>query len=260
MSILSWASPTTPRRSTLLERLALDRRRRGKLAHDRRRAPSTSPRRSCCPPATGSRSTPTSTGSTAASRTSPTCLPHIAGGDRDERRAAPVRALRRGAPSRTCSRSPPGWTRWSSARARSSARYATALHPRPGRRHRRPGAQRRLPAGAARRQARPRRDRHRPGRAVGGAAPPSTGVEAGSACPCAARRALVVGAGSMAGLAVAHLDRRGAASRRRRQPHPDRAERLAGVGRRSLGRARRRWPTRSPRPTSSSRAPAPPAS
>ena len=59
------------------------------------------------------------------------------------------------------------WTRWCSARARSSARPARRCAS-ARRRHHRPRAQRAVPAGAARRQALARRDRHRPGRAQPG--------------------------------------------------------------------------------------------
>jgi glutamyl-tRNA reductase len=107
-----------------------------------------------------SRSTPTSTASTAASRSSPAAgracrratedlLPHLYVHYDD------------GAVSHLFQVAP-GSTRWRSARARSSAR--------PARRCARAGAgtvgpspQRAVPAGAPRRQARARRDRHRPG-------------------------------------------------------------------------------------------------
>ena len=94
--------------------------------------------------------------------------------------------------------------------------------------HRRPAAARADAAGAASRQARARRDRHRPGRSErcrGGAAP---GVARSSPTgSIAGRSALVVGAGSTGGLALATLRRHGAGQLLVTNRDPQRAARLA---------------------------------
>ena len=63
----------------LLEKAALAGDAAGQAARRRRRHPSTPPRRSCSRPATGSRSTPTSTSSTVASPICPSCSPACRG-------------------------------------------------------------------------------------------------------------------------------------------------------------------------------------
>ena len=130
-----------------------------------------------------------------------------------------------------------------------------ALSAGPGDRHRRPRPQRALPAGAARRQAGPRRDRHRPGRAVAGLAPRSTAATR-AVGDLTGKRALVLGAGAMAGLATATLSRRGAASVTVANRTAGNADRLADeYGARSApARPTSRPSSRSP--TSSSPAPA----
>ena len=128
--------------------------------------------------------------------------------------------------SRTCSTSPPASTRWSSARARSSARPARRCG---SARSTAPSApplnvlfQQALRVG--KRVA--RRDRHRPRRARRWSPPrwtaPPTHVGA-----LAGKRVLVVGAGSMAGLAAATAVPARRRRDRRREPHADRAARLA---------------------------------
>ena len=130
-------------------------------------APRRSARRCCCPPATASRSTPTSPRFHAARRRD-----HRGAGA--HRRPAgrrpgrpPLRALRRSGRRAPVLRRRPASTRWSSASRRSSASCArpTPLGTEAGlgrQRAARPGADR-----AARRQAGAHRHRHRPGRRIG---------------------------------------------------------------------------------------------
>ncbi len=158
---------------------------------------------------------------------------------------------------RTCSRSPAGWTRWSSARARSLGQIRVGAAHRAGGRHRRPVAQRARPAGPAGRQAGPHRDRHRPGRPVAGHRRPGRG---GPGARAVGRRR---GAGRRR-----RLDER--AGRHRRSPSRAPAASWSPTapspapsgspGRRSVARPMplgRPAGGAAPRPTSSSRAPAP---
>ena len=103
--------------------------------------------------------------------------------------------------SPTPSPSPPGWTRWWSARARSSARSSSALTAAQAARHRRHRAQLPVPAGPPGRQAgaEPRPRSASAGRSLVTAAYDLLAAEIGA---LAGRRVLVVGAGSMAGLAA----------------------------------------------------------
>ena len=82
--------------------------------------------------------------------------------------AAPVRALRGRGRRSTCSRSPAGWTRWWSARRRSSASSRAALQAGAGAGHGRTGRCTSWSSSAAGRQAGAHRDRHRPGRRLAG--------------------------------------------------------------------------------------------
>ena len=144
-------------------------------------------RRCSSPPATASRSTPSSTRSTAASPTSPRCWSGTPAW-RCPSSPSTSTCTTRARPCSTSSRWPPGSTRWSSARRRSSASSATPTPPRrarapsgacctssPSRRcasasgctprpaSTRAGASRRL-RGARRRRARARRARRARGR------------------------------------------------------------------------------------------------
>ena len=125
-----------------------------------------------------------------------------------------------------------------------------ALRARPGARHRRPGAQRALPAGAAGRQARrtPRPTSTGPRRPW--SAPRSTEAAAGGR-PRRASGSLVVGAGAMAGLAVATVVPPRRRRDRGRQPHRGqrRAARRASTPPASVP-LERRWPPSWPPPTS----------
>ena len=157
-------------------------------------------------------------------------------------------------PSSTCSRWCAAWTRWSWARARSSARSATALKLAQEAGHGRRHAERAGPAGAAGRQARAHRDRHRPGRAPRWSARASRSP--GEPRPARGQRALVVGAGSMSSLAAATLARAGVTDIVVANRTYERGVRLARDGRRPGGGVRRPSPASWPRPTSSSPAPA----
>ena len=120
--------PTGPRRSACSSRwrstpTARPRARRGPSAAAR-----TSARRSCSPPATGSRSTPTSTTFHGAVTEIGDALAERRPGVRAATSCASTStSTTRTARSRTPSRSPAAWTRWPSARARSSASCATPL-------------------------------------------------------------------------------------------------------------------------------------
>ena len=117
--------PTAPPRSSLLERLAVAADELARDAGPSCSRSRTSARPWCSPPATGSRSTPRSTGSTAASPTSATVLADRAGLDVADARPSTCTCTTRTRPCGTCSGSPPAWTRWWSARRRSSASCAT---------------------------------------------------------------------------------------------------------------------------------------
>ena len=145
------------------------------------------------------------------------------------------------------------WTRWPSASSRSSARCATALRVAQdaGSAGRSLGAllQRALRVG---KRAHSETDSTGPGRRSsrpGSSAPPA------SLGPLAGAQVLVVGAGTMSGLAVATLQRAGVARLAVANRTPERAERLAGRGRGARRRRCRSCPRPWPRPTSSSPAP-----
>ena len=216
------------------------------------------PRPSCSPPATASRSTPTSTGLPRQRRRHlrllwptrrrdrpTTLLPHLYVHYDDgavahlftRRRRARLDGRRRGPDPRPDPR-----------RAR----------PRPGARHRRPVAQRRSssrPCGSA---SAPTPRPTSTSAAPRWSRPRSTGPSR-SLGPLAGPPALVVGAGAMARWPPRPLARPGADDRRRRQPHA-RARRAPRRPRRpALARAWSDLPDASPRPTSSSPAPEPPA-
>ncbi len=149
--------------------------------------------------------------------------------------------------SRTCSTSPPGSTRWSSARARSSARPArrsgSARRPAPSDRPSTCCSSRRCGSASG---CTPRPTSTAP-------RPPWSAVALERAAahvgPIEGKRVLVVGAGSMAGLAVATVVPARRRRHRGRQPHrgarppPRRAVRRPG------GPAGRDAGRRSPRPT-----------
>ena len=169
--------------------------------------------------------------------------------------AAPLRALRGRRRRPRSSPSPAAWTRWRSARRRSSARCARPCGRARTRGHGRPVARRPAAAGAAGRQAGPRRDRHRPRRPLArrGRARRRPSGRSARWPPTVARR----------------RRRRHERARRRDRctapasatspsPTAPRPRPSGWPGHRSArGRADwPSWPTRSPRPTSWSPAPA----
>ena len=110
---------TTP--VSVLERASLTADAVGKLLQDRRRGDRVA-EAAVLATCNRSSSTPTWTSSTAASPSVSELLARHSGVRPRGAHPAPVRALRGPGRPRTCSRWPAGWTRWSSARARSSAR------------------------------------------------------------------------------------------------------------------------------------------
>ena len=223
---------------SLLERAAVGA---DELPDDAGRAAARRPRqrgRWCCPPATGSRSTRRSTGSTAACRTPPPCWP-TGSAWTCRPSASTCTCTTRTRPCCTCSRWRPGSTRWWSASRRSSASCATAY------------------AAAAELDA-VSRELHelcqqalRVGKRVhaetgidrAGASVVSVGLAEAErrARPAApGKRALVIGAGSMGALSAATLARAGIGELVDRQPVP--ASGPSGWPRSSAGRpARCRW-------------------
>src|SRR5262249_27720304 len=134
--------------------------------------------------------------------------------------------------SSTCSRWPPGWTPWSSARARSSARCGRGAAGGAG-----GGPAARRPPGSGRApRAPPHRGAPRPGAPAraggpgagrGGARRGGGGEAPDRVRPLAGLHVLVVGAGSMSALAVATAHRLGAVGIVVTNRTPERAERLA---------------------------------
>ncbi len=149
----------------VLERLALDARGGDQARPRRRRPASTCPRRPCSRPATGSRSTPTSRASTAASRRSRGCCASSAGEDPEEFLPHLYVHYDDGAVSHLFHVAS-GLDSMVVGESQILGQVREALRVGQEQRHRRPGAQPALPAGAAGRQALPRRDRHRPLRAL----------------------------------------------------------------------------------------------
>ena len=131
-----------PQRTGLAARRGHRRDRRHHRRARRAEGRSRSARPSCWRPATGSRSTPTPTASTPASTPSRTCC-RAAPGCRSRSCRSTSTCTGRPRRSCTCSRSPAGSTRWSSASRRSSASCGAPTRAR--RRHRRPGAARAVP-------------------------------------------------------------------------------------------------------------------
>ena len=149
--------------------------------------------------------------------------------------------------SPTCSRSPPGSTRWRSARARSSARPATrcasARSSAPSAPRSTCCSSRRCGSASAPAPRPTSTGSRRPWSAPRSTAPPR------ASATVAGQRVVVVGAGAMAGLAAATAVAAAAPPGHRRQPH--RATGPSGSPR-STAPARPRWPscpTRSAGPT-----------
>ena len=224
----------------LLERAALTAAAAPRAGGAARAAATTSPRPSCWPPATGSRSTPRSASSTAASPTSARRWPPPPGVALAEL-TDHLYVHYEAAAVATCSPWPAAWTRWPSASSRSSARSGSALRAAP----RRPASVGRV----ARRTCCSRRcgsasgPTARPGSTGPGtpwSRPGSSAAEAGASARSARRHVLVVGAGAMSGLAVATLQRPAPAGSPSPTARRSGAERLAAaVG----GRTVVRWPT-----------------